>query len=204
MPVTIESIRLMRNLFHDEEMEWDYDIIGLNVDEINIRIAAYGKPFAHMPQTIRVNLTSRVANRDTGVATLPASSPLVWDIPRYGPDPANASRTFYLGSRSIPSAGSFLARDTVDEVATVVRSGGTSDAYFRAALVNWTVRGKSTQPTSIVGPSGSSLSEVPNAFTHLQSAGVEVLSATIVPVSGQNVRSSEGKGLIRNPANIVY
>jgi hypothetical protein len=203
MPVTVERIALMRDGF-TAEMDWNDDIIGLNVNGINIRIEASGEPLAQMPDTIRVNVTSRVANRDAGVATIPPASPLVWDVPRFGPDPADASRTFYQTSRSIWSAGFFLARDDVLEVATVVRPGGSSDALFRRALVGWTVRGRSTQPTTVVGRTGSSLEEIPDAFTLLQAAGVEVLSITLVPVPGQIVLSSEGKGLIRNPANIVY
>src|SRR4029079_942429 len=90
----------------------------------------------------------------------------------------------------------------IKEVATIVRSGGTSDAVFRRAL-KWNVRGIGIQPVTVGASTASESSEIPDAFALFRSAGVEVLELKVPALPNWRVPGSV-KRLVRSPADVVY
>src|SRR6185437_992490 len=120
-----------------------------------------------------------------------------------GPDPANPARLRYRGTRAVTALGGFLAvRPGVSELATVVRSGGTSDAQFRAGL-GATSRGMATQPRAAGGSTGDETREVPDAMALFRAGGVEVLELAVQP--RPNWRAGRAvRRLVRSPADVFY
>jgi hypothetical protein len=109
----------------------------------------------------------------------------------------------YRAKRSLASVGAFLKVERLlKEVATIARSGGTSDVEFRRAL-GWNLRGIGTQPVVAGGSTGSESGEVPDAFALFRSGGVEVLEVKVQAQPGWRVPGSI-KRLIRSPADVVY
>jgi hypothetical protein len=202
MPIVIESIQFMRDDF-SAELNWATDVVGLNVERINIQILGGGAPTAAMPSNIPVKLTSRVPNLHPGEATLPSSSPRTWNLPRIGADPQKAGRTRYRLSKSIAEAGGFLGLGDKPELTTVVRPFGTSDVEFRRAL-GWTMRGAGTQPMLTTAPTANESTDTPDCLRLLQAGGVEVLEAAVVPAKGWKVEQPAVRRLIRSPADIAY
>jgi outer membrane protein OmpA-like peptidoglycan-associated protein len=197
--LTVEQLRITDDRFNGP-LSWN-QVIGLDTATLNLELIASGLPPATMPAKIRVELLSRVPNRVSGAATL--STPVELDVPRIGPDPANLNRTVYRLSRSLTSVGDFLRVERrLKEVATVVRSGGTSDAQFRREL-GWNPRGIGTQPVAVGTFTGSESGEIPDAFALFRSAGVEVLELRVPAKPNWRVPSAV-KRLIRNPADVMY
>jgi len=158
-------------------------------------------PPATMPVQIRVELSSRVPNHASGSATL--GTPVTLDVPRFGPDPATPNQIIYRTSRPIADFGPFLKVERgIKEVATIVRSGGTSDAAFRGAL-GWNPRGFASQPIVVGASTGSESGEIPDAFSLFRSAGVEVIEVRVPSQPNWRVPSAI-KRLIRSPADVVY
>lgn len=202
MAISIDAIHLMRDGF-GAPMDWNTDVIGLNVSQINIQISASGASDSAMPSEIDVEVVSRPPNRASGTGTV--ASALTWSVPRHGPDPANPASTLYRLARDISDAGDFFALRTGRplEVSTVVRPGGTSDAVFRSAL-GWETRGIGQQPSTSGSSTGAMSAETPDALVLMKTAGVEVLDVTVVPEASWTVHDSHSWRLIRSPADIVY
>jgi peptidoglycan hydrolase-like protein with peptidoglycan-binding domain len=197
--VKVEQLRVMDNSF-GSPLSWN-QVIGLDTTTLNLELIASGLPPATMPAQIRVELSSRVPNRVGGTATL--ITPFKLEVPRLRPDPANPNRIVYRVSQPLASIGDFLRVERrLQEVATVVRRGGTSDGVFRSAL-GWNPRGIATQPIVKGASTGSEPGEIPDAFALFLSAGAEVLE---IKVSVQPNWSIPGavKRLIRNPAEVFY
>ena len=100
--------------------------------------------------------------------------------------------------------------DNVPEVATVVRTGGTSDQLFRSTLEakGWAHRGTAVQP-AIGKPdhTGDLIKEQPDARTLFLTGGVEVVDVGLVqPADKEFAHSSLPTTwmFVRSPADIVF
>ncbi|MET9272064.1 FAD-dependent oxidoreductase [Kribbella sp. NPDC003557] len=181
-------------------LRWD-EVLGVDTPAVEVLATASGLPLATMPAEVTVELMSRPPNREAGRGT--AASPVSWTIAREGPDPANPTRLRYRGTRTVGSLGGFLTLDaTHNEVATVVRAGGTSDAAFRSALAA-TSRGSGTQPSSTGASTGAEAGEVPDAMALFRAGGVEVAELTVRPRPNWRTPAAVRR-LIRSPADIFY
>src|SRR5438552_2842309 len=119
----IEHIRLMRDGANSSPTVWN-DIIGLNVDRVNILVEMSGDG---LPDSVEVKVESRAPNRAPGPTTM--TSPAFFKLPR-----VEKSSSYFL-SIPIDTLGDFLAVRTPVRIklATLHRPNGTSDAEFRAA-----------------------------------------------------------------------
>jgi hypothetical protein len=198
-PLTVERVTLMSDDF-GKRLGWD-DVIGPDMgsgaSKINIEIEAVGDI-----EKIPVTVTSRLPNKIPGAGTIPA--PLKWDVPRSNVTAPTPGRSLFRLTKLIGEAGPFLGRTGVNDVATIVRDGGTSDAEFRANLgTSWTVRGIGTQPKTS-GSTGDESKEIPDGFALLKAAGVEVLEVSIAADPGWVITAGKATRLIRKPCKIVY
>jgi hypothetical protein len=226
MSITIHRVSLMPDSFA-KPLRWD-DVIGLNVNGtpttsfINIEVEASSTAFATLPADVKVSVSSRLPNRQAGPSTL--FKPLTFSVPRWGsnpaappfssasplakfdqyprgPAPTTPGRVLYRLSRAVAQLGNFGGTNCV---ATVVRTGGTSDKNFRQPFGS-SLRGAAMQPVNNPGQStGNESQEVPDGLRLMWSGGLEVLEASIVPDSGWNVQQSSSKRLIRSPATVFY
>ena len=197
--LTVEKLQITNDGF-SSALSWN-QVIGLDTTTLNLELIASGLPPATMPAQIRVELSSRIPNQVSGNATLGA--PILLDVPRAGSDPINTNRIIYRISRSLADVGDFLKVErSLKEVATIVRSGGTSDAEFRRAL-GWNLRGVAIQPSTVGISTGSEASEIPDALSLFRSAGVEVLEVRVPTQPNWRVPSAI-KRLVRSPADVVY
>ncbi len=197
--LTVEQLRITDDGFAGP-LSWD-QVIGLDTATLNLELIASGLPPATMPAQIEVELSSRVPNRVSGATTL--GTPVKLSVPRFRADLANPNRIVYRLSRPLADIGDFLKVERqLKEMATIVRSGGTSDVEFRRAL-GWNPRGIATQPVAVGTSTGSESSEIPDAFALFRSAGVEVLQLR-VPVQPNWRIPGAVIRLIRSPADVVY
>jgi hypothetical protein len=197
--LAIDQLRITDDGFTGA-LTWD-QVIGLNTVSLNVELVAFGLPPAVMPPQIMIEISSRAPNRAGGTATLVTALKL--PAARFGPESANPNRIIYRLSKPLANLGEFLKVERqIKEVATIVRSGGTSDAEFRRAL-GWNSRGIGTQPSTVGASTGSESSEIPDAFTLFRSAGVEVLELK-VPAQPNWVVPGSVKRLVRSPADVVY
>jgi hypothetical protein len=207
-PLTIEKVSLWNDHW-TRELEWD-DIIGLDegktnirIDNVNIQIEASGAPRSFMPETLEIQLTSRVPNRDNGGGQTTIKAPSTWNIPLSEKEQAkDPSRTWYRLSAPVATVGKFLDVEVgkVPEVALVVREGGTSDKKFRDAL-GWSFRGRGVQSDH---PNGSERDESPDAKRLILSGGLEVLEAKVVDRPGWEMKRPSAARLVRSPADVLY
>lgn len=201
---TVEAIELLDDGL-TRPLGWD-DVIGLDVNAVNLRVTASGLPDAVMPAEIEVLVSSHPPNGDAAPATL--SSPVPLRLPRL-PAAPGPGRAGYGLSRTPGDLGPFLAVETRRrEVATVVRQPdhlgpGTSDRAFVSAL-GWAPRGRGTVPGTRTGSTGTPTGEVPDARQLFLAAGVEVLEVTVLPLPGLRVTASPARALIRSPADVFY
>lgn len=200
MAFTIERISLMHDDLHTP-VDWNNDVIGLNVKNVNVQIEASGLDPNRMPANISIKVESHVPNKSSGKSTI--SNSLTWNIPHVN------NTVFYQLSRSVNDIGFAISDDAIPEVTTIVREGGTSDKVFRSNL-GWASRGYGEQPTGIDKKTNHLLNTAdrstdrPDALRLLQSGGVEVLIMSIVGNPDWKIRSRSVRRLIRNPANIIY
>lgn len=197
--LAIDQLRITDDGFTGA-LTWD-QVIGLDTVSLNVELVAFGLPPAVMPPQIMIEISSRAPNRAGGTATLVTALRL--PAARFRPESANPNRIIYRLSKPLANLGEFLKVERqIKEVATIVRSGGTSDAEFRRAL-RWNSRGIGTQPGAVGASTGSESSEIPDAFTLFRSAGVEVLELK-VPAQPNWVVPGSVKRLVRSPADVVY
>lgn len=195
---SVETVALTDDAF--APIVWDR-VVGLDTTAIAVELVATGLPAATLPDRIGITLVTRPANRAAGSGTV--ASPVAWDVPRSGPDPAAPHRMRYRISRPVADLGPMLAVEKrVKEVATVVRSGGTSDATVRSVL-GWVPRGRATQPTTVTGSTGSAATETPDARTLFRAGGVEVLEVRLAPRPHWQVPAAAVR-LLRSPADVFY
>jgi hypothetical protein len=199
--LTIEQLRITNDQFTGS-LSWD-QVIGMDTaTQLNLELIASGLPQAAMPAQIKVEILSRIPNRDSGQSTL--GTPVLLDVPRLvGPNPVNSNQIIYRTSSSLDNIGAFLkVESNLKEVVTIVRSGGTSDSEFRKSL-GWNPRGSATQPIAVGTSTGSESAEIPDAFTLFRSAGVEVLEVKVQAQPNWRLPPAV-KRLIRSPADVVY
>lgn len=181
-------------------LRWD-QVLGLDTTAVDVVVTASGLPAATMPAEVAVELASRPPNGPPGAR--PLGPPAQWNVPVVGPDPQEPGRMRYHRTWPVPSLGGFLAaRSGVQEVATVVRIGGTSDAQFRSVL-GATSRGIAVQPSTAGSLTGDEAREVPDATALIRAGGVEVLELT-VPARKNWRTGVPVRRLIRNPADVFY
>src|SRR5262245_60411597 len=93
--LTVEQFRITNDGFTGP-LSWD-QVSGLDTATLDLELIASGLPPATMPTQIRVELSSRVPNGAGGSATL--GMPITFEVPPFGPDPANPNRIVYRTSR---------------------------------------------------------------------------------------------------------
>ena len=139
-------------------------------------------------------------NKQGGKATV---KPVKLMIPR-----ASKYSKWYLRNVAINELGSFTGDgDAFKEVATVVRTQGTSDQYFRAGLGSKSAqRGTAVQRPTGGADKGNEAKEQPHALKLFLSGGVEVLEVSVVPKQGLQLNPAKSKtwAFIRSPADIFY
>lgn len=199
MPVTIERVSLMNETF-SKPLGWD-DVIGLASasNQINIEIEASG---VTTKVDIPVLLWSHLPNSATADGLIPFANPLRWEVPQANAPASSPGRTLFRLNKPISAAGPFLNKGAND-VATIVRDGGTSDQKFRDAL-GWTTRGIGKQPTTVGASTGNELLSDPDALSLLKAGGVDVLGVVVVGDPSWQGRGLSVSRLIRKPCRIVY
>ncbi|MBL8799876.1 MAG: hypothetical protein JNM56_38700 [Planctomycetia bacterium] len=197
MAVTIKHIALYRDVWGKGKLKKNTDIIGLDVQNVNIEVEVEGTEF---PETIEVELRTREpGNRFSKRGTV--RTPLKYRLQRTG------KSAWYLKQVPLREVASFWQTETgVLEVASVVRFGGTSDVHFRGPLINkgWNVRGVGKQPGSPGGETGNDALEQPDALKLLFAGGVEVLEVSVVQQPGWKIKKGTDWGYVRSPADIFY
>jgi hypothetical protein len=198
--VTVEALWFAGPGGPGTPLSWN-QVLGLDTAAVEMVATASGLPVALMPPEVVVALASRPPNRESGAGSLPA--PVPWALPLEGPDPANPARMRYRDVRLVDALGRFLtAHSGIREVATVVRSGGTSDVRFRSALAA-SPRGSATQPLTATGSTGDETREVPDAKALFRAGGVEVLDAAVQPRPNWRTPNAV-HGLVSSPADVFY
>lgn len=196
MAATIERVSLMSDGF-TKKLGWD-DVIGIAANSINVEVEASGVATSF---PVSIDIKSRLPNKATGAGTIP--SPLRWDLQTTATPALASDRALFRVTKTIADAGLFLGQSEVNDVAAIVRDGGTSDATFRTAL-GWTTRGIATQATTVGTSTGDESLEVPDALTLLKAGGVEVLEVAVAPAAAYGVVASPARRLIRKPCKVVY
>jgi len=198
--VTVEELWFAGPTGTNVKLRWD-EVLGLDTTTVEVVLTASGLPAATMPAEVVVELISRPPNREPGSGSL--SSAATWGISLEGPDPAKPARMRYRNTRAVTAVGGFLTiRSGIAELATVVRSGGTSDARFRAAL-GATSRGIATQPLSASGSTGDETRETPDAMALFRAGGVEVLELAVQAQPNWRAPTAVRR-LVRSPADVFY
>lgn len=169
-------------------LDWT-DVVGMgSAERINVQATAYSVGKSKMPDTIPVELQSKTLDNSlmAGVTARGATLavPKRLELKRLDKPPADApqtgqKRTYYRLELDAKELG-FNRPTSIRTVATVVRRGGTSDAYFREAL-GFTSRGAAAQPSQVNERSGSQEKIEPDAAVLLKAGGVELLDVRFVP-----------------------
>src|SRR5687767_5948755 len=98
MPLTITSTSLMKDRFTGP-MDWASDVIGMNVTDVNVQIAATGGP-----ASIDVDLATHCPNGKGGTTSL--ASPLRLSVPLF-----DAASGKYRLTKKVADVAPFLALD---------------------------------------------------------------------------------------------
>jgi hypothetical protein len=177
------------------------DVLGMNVDKLNARIEidATTDPMpGEIPVEVRV-LEPKL--RRTGMSSMMGS--LTTTAKR------KAGTRMYLASVALSSFAKFMkAGDSLKEVATVVRDGGTSSRLFRSKLAGggWAVRGAAKQAAE--GRSdvtGDVMDEQPDAKTLFLAGGVELMEVSVPASSGFKVGPQATTwAFVRSPADVFF
>ncbi|MER7929725.1 hypothetical protein ABTY96_42460 [Streptomyces sp. NPDC096057] len=178
---------------------------------VNVVIEATGAAFADMPATLPVTLSSRGTNRVLTPRTLDA---LRLDVPKAA-DTGTSTTVYRLARRwdDLP----FRTKDSVREVATVVRDGkdATADASFRRSLGFPGGRGIARLRFVDTTPGGTTTyadapadarpgHEEPPAELVLLGGGLEVLEAVVPADTDREVVSPPARALVRSPADVWF
>jgi hypothetical protein len=198
MATKVNYVKLYRDVWSQGELTKTTDIIGMDATKVNIEVEADGNP---MPDAIEVQVRTREpGNKQGGKATI---KPVKLMIPR-----ASQHSKWYLRNVAISELGSFMGEgDSFNEVATVVRTAGTSDQYFRQGLgAKWAIRGTAVQRPTGGSDKGNEAKEQPHALKLFLSGGVEVLEVSVVQKPGLQLNPVKTKtwAFIRSPADIFY
>jgi hypothetical protein len=177
------------------------DILGMSVDKLNARIELDASTDP-MPDEIPVEV--RVLEpklRRIGKSSM--KDPLKTTAQR------KAGTRMYLASVPLSSFAPFMAvGDSLKEVATVVRDGGTSSRLFRSKLAGggWAVRGAAKQGAEgVFGATGDLNDEQPDALTLFLAGGVELMEVSVPASSGFKVGPQATTwAFVRSPADVFF
>jgi hypothetical protein len=184
-------------------MNFATNILSYNVNRLKVRaeIDLRGVAAASLPDKI----PAAVRFRDPGVHAPLASNGLPdakFTLHRVKP------ATDYVADVSLAKLSFQMKTDTVREVATIVREGGTSDKNFRDPLIGagWNSRGSATvADKGKPNLSGSLQDEQPDASTLIKTGGVKIFEISIPPGSGVDCDPDNTVwAFIRSPADIVF
>lgn len=179
-------------------------VLGFNIENLNIRLAIEMKGKETPLPSFDVSIMTRAPGRSHRVQSS-MSSPLTVTLNRDG------ATLIYKAKVPLASlAGVQNMPDDVPEVATVVRTGGTSDRLFRSVLEGkgWVHRGTAVQP-AIGKPdhTGDLMKEQPDSRVLFLTGGVEVVDVSLVrPVEKEFAHATLPKTwmFVRSPADIVF
>lgn len=184
-------------------MAFATSILGYNVSRLNVRVEIdlRGVATAALPDKI----PAEVRFRDPGQHPPPAPGSLPdakFTLHRAKP------ASDYAADVSLAKLSHLMKPDTVPEVATVVREGGTSDKLFRDPLLGagWNSRGSAIVPDKGKPDlSGDLQNEQPDASTLMKTGGVKICEISIPPGSGVDCDAdTTAWAFIRSPADIVF
>jgi hypothetical protein len=186
-------------------------VLGLNVRRLNVRIelGAVGADPADAPEEIPF----QVMSFEPGYAPplrargqrRPDKSTMTSPVTRTAK--RQDSGLVYEASPSLYILAPFMkAVDSLVEIATVRRDGGTSDGYILNEMPNWARRGSGVQPTDSGGPvTGDPQLEQPDALTLFQAGGVEVLEVQVPAQANLDVvRAPKAWAYVRSPADVFF
>jgi hypothetical protein len=177
------------------------DILGMKVDKLNARveIEATTEPIpAEIPVEVRIlEPTLRRHDMSSMKGFLPAKAQRQGGTLRY------------LATVPLSSLGKFMtAGDSLSEVATVVRDGGTSSMLFRSKLARggWAIRGAGKQAAEgKPDVTGDVLEQQPDAKTLFLSGGVEVIEVSVPASPAFKVGPQATTwAFIRSPADVFF
>jgi hypothetical protein len=180
------------------------DVLGMNVDKLNVRIELDGTGAAadEIPGEVPIEVMAQEPKqRRGGMSSM--SGPFKTTAKRQG-----TTLTYAASVDPWKLAPFMKASDFLKEVATVVRHGGTSDALFRGTLAKggWAVRGAGRQPAAGKADlTGSVQDEQPDAKTLFLAGGVEVLEVSVPASSGLKVGPQAKSWIfVRSPADVFF
>jgi hypothetical protein len=223
MPLKVNSVNIMDNSGVNPVHPLT-DVLGWNVAKLNIRVELDGTRVRpdDIPDKVQVVVTARQPAPPEGV---PGPKP-------QSPDPKSSmSSSFttsatrdkfdlnaglsdvpvlaYKVSHPLSDLAPFMkSEDTLLEVATVVRVGGTSHKEFLRPLVKagWALRGSAVQPgKGKKDPTGDAAKEQPDAQTLFRAGGVEVLEVNVSPAPGLTLGGhARAWAFVRSPADVFF
>src|SRR5262249_17949035 len=177
------------------------DVLGMSVDKLNARVEinATTDPIPdEIPLEVRV-LEPKL--RRAGMSSM--KGVLSTEAQR------EAATLRYLASVALSSFAPFMtAGDSLKEVATVVRDGGTSSRLFRSKLAGggWAIRGFAKQAAE--GKSdvtGAVADDQPDAKTLFLAGGVELMEVSVPASSGYKAAPTATTGpFVRSPADVFF
>jgi hypothetical protein len=178
------------------------DVLGMSVDKLNVRVeleAATGTVPDEVPIEVRVLEPKHHRDEQSSMK----------DPPLKAKARRKAGTLTYTAGLALSSFGELMkAGDSLKEVATVVRDGGTSSALFRSLLVNggWAMRGAAKQAAEgkadVTGDLGE---EQPDARTLMLAGGVEVMEVRVPASSGFTVGPQATTwAFVRSPADVFF
>jgi hypothetical protein len=197
----IKSVRLMSDDY-SETLDWNRHVIGYSrtARRVNIQIDATDVDLDFIFIEVQSS-TPNMWSPDASIPQIHSIDPAEkYAVPRtHGGD--TGPSTYRL---SIEIDLLDRVRAASHTVATIVRSGGTSDWYFRRGL-GYASRGGGMIPFAGESSTGKEEEEVPDALRVLETGGVEVLRVRLVDLPADvSVVESERHRLIWSPAEIVY
>jgi hypothetical protein len=182
-------------------MNFATSVLGFNVSRLNVRLEFEGGPASGLPDKIPAQVRFRApgAPKPIGAATAPDAK---FTLHRAKPG------LEYRADLPLTKLLFLMKQDTIPEVATVVREGGTSDKKFRDPLIgaSWNSRGTAIQPDKgKANLSGDLRLEQPDAYTLIKTGGVKIFEISIPAGSGIDVDPDFTVwAFIRSPADIFF
>jgi hypothetical protein len=176
------------------------DVLGLNVSQLNVRIEIdpTTDPPADLPVEVRLfEPKLRRLNKSSMAGVFNTTARL------------QAGMNTYLVSVPLSSFAKFMASgDSLKEVATVVRDGGTSSAKFRSRLAGggWAVRGAGKQAgEGKPDVTGNILDEQPDGKALFLAGGVELMEVRVPATAGVTVGPQAVTwAFVRSPADVFF
>jgi hypothetical protein len=189
-----------------------------SVQRLNVAIELSGGNLADAPAKVLFSVQSREPKSPPPPGTPRSSrSSMSSPLERWAVRQGQTLR--YTLSIPVPDLATRMkAEDHLNEIATVVRSGGTSDAFVRPPLLakGWALRGVGIQPgiappddldfmSTYIPSTGDLAKEQPDSLALIRAGGVEVLEVKVVPMD--YLRSGPHGttwAFVRSPADVFF